>query len=298
MFVPIPSANICDLTSRSSRYIAQTVCRTWKNFDRATWHLRPEIIDLRPDGGGTISSSFTIFTATGPISTQATQKFTWRLSWDGPRGMEDMDEDALYDTMPKLMKSTKAWTYRPWTSEHRLVPAYLYIELAGKHSLDVLDPLNTVNDFTIGANAGVRLPAELIEDIFRFAALEEVAATELLRVCKWTRELVLQKRRRERFSVLTKRFAAMGLAFWMSCGHFNPSRKQVPKSLFGFRAQVFKFPVGQFDNEIWDTTWDERPLYYSCELPVPEQPESALRRIMEGVKPYDEHPEVQKDFDV
>lgn len=213
MFVPIPTENICDLSSRSSRYIATTVCRTWTNFDPATWHIFPETIELRPDGTGTVSSSYTTFpdAHAGPVSACARQEFTWKLGRDGPLGMEDIDVDALYETMPKLMKSTRAWTHRTWSAAHRLVPAYLRIALAGESSLAREPPPRALDFSTDAAQPGVRLPAELIEDIVRRAAAEDVAASELLGVCKWTREMVLARRRRERFATLTRRFAAWGL---------------------------------------------------------------------------------------
>jgi hypothetical protein len=85
--------------------------------------------------------------------------------------MEDMDENALYGTMPKLLQSTRAWTPRAWTAWHGLVPAYLRIELAGASSLERAPP--AVPDFC--TDAGARLPAELVEEIVRRAAAEDGA---------------------------------------------------------------------------------------------------------------------------
>lgn len=181
------------------------------------WHIIPETIDLRADGTGTVSSPYTTFTGAGLIAKSARQEFTWKLGRDGPLGMEDMDVDALYETIPKLINSAKAWTRQPWTAKHRLVPAYIRLELIGKISLD-MENTATYDFRTNVIHPGIHLPVDIIEDIFKIAASEEVAASDILRVCKWTREMVLGRRRRERFAVLTRRFASWGLVRLFSCG--------------------------------------------------------------------------------
>ncbi|KIJ42174.1 hypothetical protein M422DRAFT_254871 [Sphaerobolus stellatus SS14] len=132
-FVPLPTTAVCDHSSRSSFAIAQAVSRTWRNPNPIDWHIIPESIDFRPDGTGTISSSFKVFTGQQVISDVASQEFFWKLGRDGPLGMEGIDLDALYHIFSKLMTSTRAWTTRTWTGG--FVPAYFQIILSEQNSL-------------------------------------------------------------------------------------------------------------------------------------------------------------------
>lgn len=212
MFVPIPSAAVCDLSSRSSRYIAQTVCRTWQNIDSTTWHSIPATIDLRPDGTGTVASPFKHYVGKEQAEGLAMHEFTWRLGRDGPLGMEDIDEEAMYSTMPKLMQSTHAWTRKPWIADHTIVPAYIRIGLTGGPTFSEGRRVN----FTLGDDAP--LPIELVELIMEIAAQDEADATsELLYVSRWTRELALSRRRRQRFSSLVQSFGRWGLVSPKPC---------------------------------------------------------------------------------
>ncbi|TFK33945.1 hypothetical protein BDQ12DRAFT_738520 [Crucibulum laeve] len=298
MFIPLPSSDVCDHSSPTSVAIAQAVSRTWCNFN-ANPFIIPQSIDIRPDGNGTISSSYKIFSASGEFSGALTHEFTWKLGRDGPLGMEGMDNDALFDVIPKLMTSTSAWTHQQW--EGGRIPAYLQIDLMGKSSLES-NPIPMISDGFIldDESSPTALPAELLEYIFKLASQDNVAPEELLLTCRRSREMVLRRRRTEQFPVLVRQFSVCGLAFWITCGHFNPPNS--PKSSFyALEAKLFKFPhaCGYSDppdvQQVgWKRAWFADRYYYACELPLPQEMGPTLWRRLHGDKLYDAHPEVPK----
>ncbi|KIJ25977.1 hypothetical protein M422DRAFT_272984 [Sphaerobolus stellatus SS14] len=204
----------------------------------------PECIDFRPDGTGTISSSFKVFTGQQVISDVASQEFFWKLGRDGPLVMEGIDLDALYHIFPKLMTSTRVWTTRTWTVG--FVPAYFQIILSGQSSLEKKDRPPIADGFAMGdTSEGTYLPVELI--------------------------------RLKCFPVLAERFSAYGMSFWITCGHFRPEYHSRP-TFYAFYAFIFKlpYPCGYPDSALlagntWMAGWDPRRNYYACELEPPRQ---------------------------
>ncbi|KAF9477106.1 hypothetical protein BDN70DRAFT_896774 [Pholiota conissans] len=222
------------------------LCRKWQNFDPSTWHRFPEILELHPDGIGIISSSYNIFTHEGVITKTASQKFGWILSTFNPIVPEfgEGSADALYDVMPHLLDWPWAWTRKPWKFAPRhKIPGFIRVIVRIEHNtLETNPPI----DIALQIHArgptvhGIELPAEIIEYILEFATSEDVAAAQLLHVCKWTREVVLTRRRKERFSEMTKAFIQKQVAFFIECGHFDPSGRPQPHipSFYGFRATI------------------------------------------------------------
>ncbi|KIJ46907.1 hypothetical protein M422DRAFT_249648 [Sphaerobolus stellatus SS14] len=262
----------------------------------------PECIDFRPDGTGTISSSFKVFTGQQVISDVASQEFFWKLGRDGPLVMEGIDLDALYHIFPKLMTSTRAWTTRTWTVG--FVPAYFQIILSEQNSLEKKDRPPIADGFAMGdTSEGTYLPVELIDYIFRFLLDDDDSENNLLYVCKRTREMLLRRRRLNCFSVLVERFSAYGMSFWITCGHFRPEYHSRP-TFYAFHAFIFKlpYPCGYPDSALlagntWMAGWDPRRNYYACELEPPRQTGPTFWRKLHGDVLYDEHPKVPKLFD-
>jgi hypothetical protein len=67
---------------------------------------------------------------------------------------------------------------------------------------------------------------------------------------------------------------------------------------------VFKLPVAcgyhaqaEAAARNWDPLWAERPLYYACALPVVQEQDGAFWRMLKGKWDYEEHPEVEKEWD-
>ena len=209
-FIPLPTANVCNLTSESSLKIAQTVSRTWYNLDPSLWSIIPERITFNPDGKGEISSPFTIYSQDEQKIIVLSSKFTWRLARDGRfSGFEEMHELSLFDTIPKLIRSEEAWTCRTWTGGR--VPAYLRVDFDEEIALE---PDSLIPDsFIIIPNSpdGILLPPELLEAIFLIASEEKYAAQELTTICRRSREMVMKRRRREAFTLLTERFRTNGI---------------------------------------------------------------------------------------
>jgi hypothetical protein len=209
MFPSLPSPHVCDHSSPSSIAIAQTVSRSWYNLDPRLWFTIPERITFHPDGTGVISSPYDIFSGAGGLSEVLSHSFTWKLERNGPLGMEEMDDNALFDTIPKLVSSSKAWTHKTWGGG--VVPAYLHIDLVGTSSFESNPLPPTPDPFIINTSEATFFPPELLEYIFLLASEETVAARELLGTCRRAREMVMRRRRREMFPALAKRFASNGM---------------------------------------------------------------------------------------
>jgi len=207
-FVPLPTADVCNLTSKSSVKIAQTVSRTWYNLDPSLWSIIPERITFHADGKGEFSSPFTMYSQGRQKIKIMSCKFTWNLTRDGIfSGLEEMHEDALFDTIPKLIRSEEAWTRRTWLGGR--VPAYLRVEQDGMIALELDSPIP--DPFIFDSPDGRLLPPELLEPILLMASEEEIAAQELTITCRRSREMVMKRRRREAFTVLVERFLTNGI---------------------------------------------------------------------------------------
>lgn len=137
--------------------------------------------------------------------------FKWRLACDSPLGMEasTSDCDDLFDTIPKLLSSTEAWTLMPFTLSDSNVPIYLRLELEAPE----FTPLRPIQyPFLFGSpSANTCLPAELIDNIMELAAREDVAAAELLGTCRRSRKMVMRRRRIDLFPQIAQRFAENGM---------------------------------------------------------------------------------------
>ncbi|PPR03491.1 hypothetical protein CVT26_007897 [Gymnopilus dilepis] len=301
MFIPLPSSDVCDQSSPRAVKIAQTVSRTWVNVDPSLWLTVPERITFHPDGKGTISSPYTVFSANGTKVETLSHQFKWRLARDGPLGMEDMDEDALFDTIPKLIRSEEAWTTRKWFGG--LVPAYIRLELVGSMS-STSDLTYIMEPFMFDAENDSALPVEIVEYIFSLASEEDTTVNEVARVCRRSREMVMGRRRRALFPILASRFASNGITLWISCGHYNPSsdeiQSQTPLLYYALRAEVFKFPgpCGYTEplGDGWEEGWTPRRVYYACPLRLPEKRGPTIWRRLHGDQAYDAHPEVEKSW--
>ncbi|KAF8883603.1 hypothetical protein CPB84DRAFT_1850889 [Gymnopilus junonius] len=131
MFIPLPSADVCDQTSPSSLKIAQTVSRTWYNHDPSFWFIVPERVSFHPHGKGMISSPYTVFSQNGTSEETMSQGFKGRLARDGPLGMEGMDDHASFDMIPMLIRSEEAWIPKTWTGG--FIPSYIHLDLLLYH---------------------------------------------------------------------------------------------------------------------------------------------------------------------
>jgi hypothetical protein len=188
-FVPLPTADVCNLTSKYSVKVAQAVSsRTWYNLDSSLWSIIPERITFHADGRGEISSSFTIYSQEGQTSKVMSFRFTWKLAqW------HDHHQDVLcssglpeamylFDTIPKLIRSEEAWTRKAWTARMAgRVQAYLHFEPDGRRIALETEPDSPIS-FIPGSPDGM-LPPELLEAIFLMASKEEIAAQELTLAC-------------------------------------------------------------------------------------------------------------------
>ncbi|KAG6831051.1 hypothetical protein H0H87_006293 [Tephrocybe sp. NHM501043] len=298
-FIPLPTASVCNLESKSSIKIAQAISRTWYNLDPSLWSIIPERITLHADGQGEFSSPFTIYTQDGKRNIVMSSKFKWSLARDGIfSGLEEMNDEALFDTIPKLIRSEEAWTRKPWIGGR--VPAYLRIDCDGPSSLEPDTPI--LSSFTSASSDELPLPVELLEAIFLLAA-DDVSVQKLGMVCKHSRELIMKPRRRDAFYVLAERFLRNGLALWIDCGHFDPAsnRDTPPTSFYGMQAHIMKNPrvckyYGREDPQgDWQLGWNMKArMYYSCPLPLPNRENPTLWRRLQGDKEYDTHPEVDK----
>ncbi|KAF8883632.1 hypothetical protein CPB84DRAFT_1789896 [Gymnopilus junonius] len=284
MFIPLPSADVCDQTSPSSLKIAQTVSRTWYNLDPSLWYIVPERITFHPDGKGTISSPYTVYSRDGTSEETMSQDFKWRLARDGPLGMEGMDHHALFDTIPKLIRSDEAWTPKAWTGG--FVPAYIHLDLVGV--------ISSSSDLSSS-----------ISDPFIYGPIEDsdVAANELTTICKRSREMVMRCRRQDKFSLLVKRFAENGIALWITCGHFHPVsgvNPNIPNYIYAMQATFFKFPppcgYPEPQGHEWQKGWIPDRIYHSCRLPLPQRESPTFWRRLHGDHLYDAHPEVEKTW--
>ena len=111
-------------------------------------------------------------------------------------------DEIVSDTIPKLITSEEAWTYRTWIGSGYVL---LRVGLDGKidlkpHSVVIPD------QFIPNSPDGMLLPPELLEVIFLMASEENIAAQALTTTCRRSREMVMKRRRREAFTLLTKRF--------------------------------------------------------------------------------------------
>ncbi|KAG6919760.1 hypothetical protein DXG01_001594 [Tephrocybe rancida] len=299
-FVPLPTAKVCNLESKTSVKIAQAVSRTWYNLDPSLWPIIPERITLHADGEGEFSSPFTIYSQDGQRSIVMSSKFKWSLARDGVfSGFEEMDEQALFDTIPKLIRSEEAWTRKPWAGGR--VSAYLRIGRGVPSSLEPESPI--LDSFIPASSDGLPLPVELLEASFLLASQDDVAAQKLQVVCKRSREIVMKPRRRQAFHILTERFLRNGLALWLDCGHFDPvpNRNTPLTSFYSMEARIFKhppacnYPEPEDPQGDWKLGWNVKErMYHSCPLPLPNQERPALWRRLHGDKEYDMHPEVEK----
>ncbi|KAF8805021.1 hypothetical protein BYT27DRAFT_7243465 [Phlegmacium glaucopus] len=297
-FVPLPTADVCDLASPSSLKIAQTVSRTWYNLDPSLWSIIPERITFHADGKGEFSSPFTIYSKDVQESKVLSCKFTWKLARDGIfSGFEEMDEDALFYTIPRLIRSEEAWSRKTWMGGR--VPAYLRLDQDGTIALE---PDSLISDqFIPDSPDGMLLPPELLETIFLIASEEEIAAKKLTMTCRRSREIVM-KRRRKDFTILTKRFITNGIALYIECGHFDPvpDSSKPPTSFYCFEARMLKHPPGCGYTDLednWGLGWNVKErIYHSCELPLPDRKTPPLWRRLHGDGEYFAHPEVKKTW--
>ncbi|PPQ88281.1 hypothetical protein CVT25_005444 [Psilocybe cyanescens] len=309
MFIPLPTSDVCDPSSRDSLKIAQTVSRTWYNLDHTLWSTIPERITLHPDGKGEISCPYSIFTQSKEKTEVLRHSFKWKLARDGPLGMEGMDVDGLLDVIPKLIRSDYAWTLTPWTAGY-VVPAYLHLShintsvSVNENSPFIFDPF-TFDAFSVGS-----LPLELVEHIFLLASDEATAAGELLSVCRRSRELVMRRRRRNKFSTLVERFIEYGMAMWINYGHFDPKStdESSPDVFYGLKALLFKFPpvcgyapvVGHElewgQSQCWSSSENSSCIYHACQLPLRGNRLPTFWRMLHGDSRYDAHPEIEKEW--
>ncbi|KJA15351.1 hypothetical protein HYPSUDRAFT_220070 [Hypholoma sublateritium FD-334 SS-4] len=303
MLPNIPSSNTYDSSCSASRSVAHILCRTWRNFEPATWHNVPGSIAIRADGTGTLSSPFTMHTRTvGSIEGVISHDFTWILRTNEPMKLVD-SRAPVYRTMAKLISSRSAWTFQPWKSNHMFIPSYIHVELGGegsRHSTTWYEAHRGFGNLTIDASSkpGAQLPIEIIEYILDIAILDAIddTATCLLYTSKWVRERVLNKSRRDKFSHIAQRIQEWGIAFWIHCGHFNPSCDPTPDKFFAFAADMLQQPhasayyVPEAPDQSNNGRRAKRPHYYSSELRLPE----GLRSVEGEV--YDKHPEVPKTF--
>lgn len=235
MLPTVPSSDICDSSCSAAQSVAQIFCRTWSNFEPATWNNVPGSIDLRADGSGTLSSPFTMHTRTlGPLEAVISHDFTWRLRTDGPIKLVD-SRAPVYGTMAKLIASKRAWTFEPWKSNHMFIPAYIHVELAGegsRQSRTWYEAHSGFGNLTIDAAAkpGAHLPIEIIEFILDIAILDDTA-THLLYTSRWVRERFLSKRRRDKFTRIAQRIQKWGIV----SAYIYLSASVISPDLWGFR---------------------------------------------------------------
>ncbi|KAF9477108.1 hypothetical protein BDN70DRAFT_922811 [Pholiota conissans] len=303
--LPDPSAETYDSSNELGRPLAVALSQTWRNFDSHRWHLIPQVIDLRPDGTGTISTPYTVFTTYfGALVMSASQEIRWDvLAGSGTGGVS---REAVFWTIPKLMRSTHAWSCKPWSGEGWISHAYVRVELTGKNTLEEGGPSTSLFNLKVDTSAAdVCLPFELMEYIFQLSTEDDTAAKGLLSACKWSREVVMHRRRKERFSALINQLTNVGMWFGIWCGHFNPTgTPQPPKSFYGIVSNIYPWRRGipnsaDLDNDVEEKmvkTWAKGHTYYTCELPIPKKSEIMRWRMLRGGKDYEVHQEVAKRF--
>ena len=183
----------------------QTVIQTWYNLDPSLWSIIPERITFHADGKGEFSSPFTIYSQGEQITRVLSCTFTWsiRCCFRCSRSRE-----MLSDTIPKLISSEEAWTYRKW----RGVSHYANLGVDLDETIDLkLDSVVIPDPFIPNSPDEMLLPQELLEVIFLMASEENIAAQALTSTCRRSREMVMKRRRREAFTLLSIRFLSSGI---------------------------------------------------------------------------------------
>ncbi|KAF8868567.1 hypothetical protein CPB84DRAFT_1755985 [Gymnopilus junonius] len=198
MFIPLPSADVCDQTSPSSLKIAQTVSRTWYNHDPSFWFIVPERVSFHPHSKGMISSPYTVFSQNGTSEETMSQGFKGRLARDGPLGMEGMDDHASFDMIPMLIRSEEAWTPKTWTGG--FVPSYIHLDLdRGIFASSDLSLSSISDPFIHGPSDDLPVSRENFGEIegdgHEMPARREVFAPD---------------------------FDQNGIPMWITCGYFHP----------------------------------------------------------------------------
>jgi len=293
--IPIPPF---DENSPAAIAMRRTIARPWYCLNPKSWSTVPWCVVFRPDGTGEIVMRCGVVLEHADTEDMMKRGFRWRLTRDSPLGMEAsvVDRNDLFDTIPKLLNSTEAWTRMPFNSGGSIVPIYLRLELEAPESTPELGPIQW--PFLLDSSNAICLPAELIDIIMELASLEDVAAAELLGTCRRSRKMVMRRRRKDLFPQIAQHFAENGMAAWIECGHFAPNSSQSPPtSFYAFEAMMFKYPypcgyqTPDGESE-WAHGWERRKhLYYSKELSVrhPTMWDNLLHW-----KEYDSHPEIEK----
>ncbi|KAI5463536.1 hypothetical protein BGZ63DRAFT_194931 [Mariannaea sp. PMI_226] len=301
MFVPLPAPEVCDHASQTSISIAQMVARTWSNFDSSLGGHIPDSITFEADGTGNISLSRDTFSQTGKHTETFTHSFVWSLARSGPLGMEGMDADTLFNTFPKLARSSHAWTYTSWQGGS--VPAYLHLELRGSDSFEntTLPPL--MDPYMLADMAKSIFPTEILDYIFELVSeLDYGSVMKVSGACRRAREICQRRYNRRMFTDAAERFARHGMAMWMECGHYDPFNSDKPIEFYGMRAGLFKYPTacgyldseGEEEGEKYAKGWINRPFFFSNRLPL--LPITSLLQKVVGKNLYDSHPEVEKQW--